>query len=718
MRAPRSGVRTSASTAFSAHRRTGGAALLCLLAAGASLGSGCRADRTTANKPRIDESDIGVSLGFSRVLDEHSWNLLRLKVRNGGADFNGTITVKGIVNDPNSPTGLGESSIVHRLQVEIPGRGSSPRELAFPVRPEGWTSVSVRLDQPGYSRVFDEFKLPILQKTALRILAVPEGNMDLSRLENAIEASLGEPGDVIAEKGLAFQVLGAADLPVIAAAHDPFQVVILLGTALIDAPDGAVPALARWVEAGGTLVALAGPGWSAGIPGDLLDLLGVAAGDPLKVPPDALSERLGAEVSLYTYRELRPGPGTEALQDGLAFRSRRGAGSVLAFTVGPQSATFPAPLEAPELHAALHEAVARGASVAGNWGRVLRTFEGQVGSTLFRMTGFTAPSQGVVFLSLVLYVILGFVLPALIFGRRGRREWAFVVGLGASALSTTAIYRFGLLSTKSQMEIEEVTVLRLQPGEELAAATSFLGLMSPRIQGLSLAPAAPEHPLRDALPQPLRFGDPFSQSVSRLHTAGLDCQLEVLPGGRLGLGDITLYPNAMQTFRFDYPLSTASLVGASVEGTGAESRLRLENRTGAPLRIFSIEDRTLREHTSVEPGAKALAWPSEKVLSEYVITADDTRRHRWEWTSSSFDAVVTHLAVVMTPVELDGPPGVGNPTSLSPDVEIFDTETHLKCVHRPRQVLVITRTPVFPAPLEAVSRNAYTVLVFELPPAE
>ncbi|HVR76468.1 MAG TPA: hypothetical protein VMT52_19215, partial [Planctomycetota bacterium] len=450
MRAPRSGVRTPASTAFSAHRRTGGAALLCLLAAGASLGSGCRPDSATA-KPRIELSDIGVSIGFSRVLDEGSWNLLRLKVRNGGADFNGTITVRGMVQDPNAPGGLGESSIVHRLQVESPGRGSSPRELAFPVRPEGWTGVSVRLDQPGYSRGFPPFELPYRKRANLCILAVQEGNMDLSRLEDAIERSLGEPGDVIAGKGLAFQLLGAADLPVIAAAYDPFQVVLLLGTALIDAPDGAVPALARWVEAGGTLVAFAGHGWSAGIPGDFLDLLGVAAGDPLKGPPDALRGRLGAEASLYTYRELRPDPGTEPLQDGLAFRSRRGAGSVLAFTVGPQSETFPAPFEAPELHRALHEAVARGASVAGDWGRLLRTLEGQVGSTLFRMTGFSAPSQGVVFLSLVLYVILGFVLPAAILGRRGRREWAFVVGLAASALSTTAIYRFGLLSTKSEM---------------------------------------------------------------------------------------------------------------------------------------------------------------------------------------------------------------------------------------------------------------------------
>jgi hypothetical protein len=207
--------------------------------------------------PSIDGGDVRFDVGLAGVVDEGCWNLFRMVVRNGGADFHGELEVRGVVEDAG---GKRNDPVSYRMALEVPGGPGAPREVAFPVRPEGWSEVVVTLRQAGYARAFRS-AVTAAETGKLRVLVITEKMRDLGALEKHIATNIKSEAEE-ESPALALEpqlrVLPPGGCSSIAEAYDPFQAILLHGTALADAPEGSIEALTGWVKNGGTLIAFAG----------------------------------------------------------------------------------------------------------------------------------------------------------------------------------------------------------------------------------------------------------------------------------------------------------------------------------------------------------------------------------------------------------------------------------------------------------------------------
>jgi len=520
------------------HFQSARGAILCLLLAAAL--SACRKQEA---QPRVEL--VQSQMGFAGAIDPDQWNSLRLSFINPGMNFQGILEVEGFTDSIRNTV----EPIIYRTDLEIPGQGTAVKEVTLPIRPDGWEAARVTLRQPGYRKRF-RLEIPLPDTSRLRLLVIGESFPNLSELmvylhDNLKNQGMGDPTRIHRSN--------PENLPVSAPAYNPFQLILLWGDALGEAPAGALEALAGWVARGGTLVAFPGERWAAGIPQPFLDLAGLVPGDPDSKPGRGLAEKMGPLASTGFYRELHPAPGAVVLQGGVAIRSNHGAGSVTTFSFRPGGNRVPGPEDAPAIYNALKPAVARALSFAGDSGAGLRGFERAVANDLFSLSGFHVPPVGYVVLCLAVYLLVGFFLPFIILKRIGRREWIFLVVILAAGLSTLGIYRWGLLSGLKEPELEEVTILRIHGDGRTAEATTFLGLVSPSLKNVELAPGeSPEElPLVTALPQPLRgerqrgFYD--SQPISIPRTT-----LTMEPEQHIRISPLTLPPNGMRYLRYDY----------------------------------------------------------------------------------------------------------------------------------------------------------------------
>src|SRR2546422_1856558 len=650
--------------------------------------------------PQIGEDDIRFELGLAGVLERSRWNLLRLKLRNRGADFQGALEVQALSDQAGAVDS--REPIVYRLEAEVPGKSSTFREFAFPVRPEGWSEVLVTFKSPRYLKTF-RFPLPPPGRSSrARVLVVGGGSQDLTPLLDPASWDMSEDGADAGDSSLkpqpvALATLSPAELPAIPRAYDPFHVVLLHGASLAEAPQGAIEALTAWVEGGGTLVAFPGPAWASGAPEALWKLLGVSPGDPRAELPQQLLWFLGKSALNAYYRELRPLPETREVDGGLAFVSSPGAGRVVTFSVGPLAEV----IRSEDVQQALRVALVRGLSFAGSPAGSLRQVEHDVAAELFKMSGFSIPSCSSVAIGLAVYLALGFFLPALVFKILRRKELTFAAIVVAACLATLGIYRYGLLSAREALELEEVTILRLHHDGKTAEATSYLGFLSPGFKSLDLRPKAQklaedgqDSPLARALPQPLR--GKFERSA-RGPLAAAESTIEVSRAQELGLAPVTLYPNGMLYLRYDYKLEVGDLFKI-VEETGSDgaiSNLTLENlRVGRPMDIFLSWQNSYAFLGAVNPGEALELLPPNRFPAFRTLDAESVQ--------GSVILGKALRAMSAPGRELDeerGPPAVLARGRLNPD--------------QPNYLVAWTHIPLFPVAEHVPVRKAETVIDYE-----
>jgi hypothetical protein len=625
-----------------------------------------------------------------------------LKLRNRGADLQGTLEVQGLVTSTESG-GLTPEPVAYRQDLEVPGKSGTFREIAFPVRPEGWREVVLTFKSPRYLKTC-RFPLPPPERSPkARALVIGQGGQDLaSLLDLDLWGMNGEAvesgGTGMSARPVALATISPAELPAIARAYDPFNVALLHGASLAEAPEGAIAALTAWVEGGGTLVAFPGPGWASGVPEALWKLLGVSPGDPAAALPPELLWLLGRAGLSATYRELRPLPGTRAVESGLAFVSSPGAGRVITFSVGPLGEVS----GAKDVQQALRVALVRGLSFAGSPGGSLRQVERDVAAELFKMSGFSIPSRSSVAIGLAVYLALGFFLPALVFKILRRKELTFAAIVVAACLATLGIYRYGLLSAREALELEEVTILRLHHDGKTAEATSYLGFLSPGFKSLDLglkaqklAEDGQDSPLARALPQPLR--GKFEKSV-HVPFAVAQTTIEVSRAQELRLEPVTLYPNGMLYLRCDYKLAVGDLFKI-VEETGTDgsiSNLRLENvRVGRPIDAFILRGSQYASLGLVNQGQSMQLLPNAALSLRFLGTG-----------SVQGGVVLGEAMRAMAgpgrePDQYQGEVLVWPGGSARPD--------------QPNYLVAWTHVPLFPVAEHVPVRKAETVIVYELP---
>ncbi len=648
--------------------------------------------------PRPDVEILQYQIGFAGAVDPIRRNLLELQLINGGEDFLGILEVQGITDSLGRPK---TEPITYRIDLEVPGGKTAVKEIALPVRPEGWVEALVTLRRPGYSR---RFRLPIPPDdgSRLRILAVGERLPDLGAIVEHVSSHLKKTE--LESPVLVYRALPGELLPQ-AVAYDPFQLIVLWRATLLEAPPGTIEALAQWVERGGTLVAF--PESAGSLPKPLIELLGVVPGDPRVSISREITNRVGPAGSRGFYQELRPAPGATVLQGGLAFRSFRGAGSVTAFSFRPEGKKFPSIEEAPGIYNALCPAVARALSFAGDPGAGTREIERTVAGDLFSLSGFQVPPVHQVLLGIALYLLGGFLLPFFVLKRLRRREWTFLAVVLAAGLATLGIYRWGLLSGLKEPEMEEVTILRIHGDGKRAEATTFLGLISPTQMKVDLIPSEmpEESPLAGARFQPLRgeiqksfFGtEPIPISRTALH---MDAS------GLAGVSPLTLPPSAMRYIRCDYRPAVDHLVW--IEGQKMRDKdVRLLSNETDSLRTFSFDAQPVAAESPISINSSGLV---DVYLKEEIQLGNDPILR------SILGKILAAMATAgrMSPSNVQGTGAFQFPALQNQETELLG-EFHRM---QPKYLVGLTRTPFFPGCQEFKKKKAIVVMVVELEPED
>jgi hypothetical protein len=668
--------------------------------------------------PLVEPKDISLDLGLAGLLDRDRWNGLRLRIANRGGDFRGKVEVRGVLGDMDGPQ---MDPVLYRAEIEVPGGGTTVKEVSFPVRPDGWIRAEVSLAAPGFSRAFSFEVLPD-PPPAVRFLVVGERPPDLSDTAAEIEKLFDDSTRAV-DMLRSFRLTPSA-LPSLPEAYEPFGIVLLWGTNLADAPPGAIEALGRWVEGGGALVAFPGPEWAAGLPAGFRELLAIEEGDPSAPLPDALAREIGEATGGGFYREIRPAEGARSLAGGLAVAGEHGAGRTVAFSFRPEASRFPSRSKAPGIHRIFRPILVRAASFGGSAPSGIKEVEKVVAQDLFALSGFHAPNVGVVLLGVVLYLTGGLLAPFFIFRRRRRPEWAFVAVVVAATFGTLGIYRYGLLSAMAGAEAEEVSVLRLQPGEKIARATSFLGLVSPSMRRVEVPAEAPrgEGKAGPILAQPLRAETSLSYR-RRAPIPTMDATILVDADGRQRIEPLRLRPNAMSFLRCDWDSEAGKLLDVEWTDRAGET-LKVRNRGSRSLRVLYLEGKKLGDLGAIGAGGESRMEAARLSASQQIPEASGDWMYSWsaEGAESQDDtgwfprgprgqalsqvlktmageSVQTWMGIVATAVGLKP----GGADSL-----------------RPRHLIAWTFEPAFPEIGNVPGRRALTIAIIELParPAE
>ena len=665
--------------------------------------AGCTKDESSGNASGKPEEELTakIQLGLGNGWHPGRWNQLRIELSNLGEDFAGTVVARARLF-------TGESDrVVYRSRLELPRGGR--REVALPVRPRDWDFVDVRLESRKMSRGWRKH-LPTMRGSLSNrtfVLGIGRRVPILARLAEELGETTGQECSSL--------TLDPRELPTHAAAYDSYQLVVLYGSSLSTARPEALEAFARWVEAGGTLVAFPGPEWHGTLPRRLRDLVGVEEVDAdVRMPPE-LIDRLGPSAAEGIYRQLLPSSDAALYGDGLLLVNRPGAGLVCTFTFTPAAEVFPGSEKLPAIYPWLRTVFRRSHSFAGRAAEMLRRVEGPAAVTLLSMAGFEIPAAAGVFLALMAYLVMGFLIPAWFFKKLRRREWTFAVIALAACLSTYAIYRYGLLSAGPANEVDELTILRLHASGKAAEATSFLGCISSsfRRTELTLPGGGKADALRSTV-VPLRGSSELApDDGSSIPETTLEFDGET----GMRLPPFTLYPNGPRAFRFDYTLADQQIVALSGSGESPS----LTNLSRQSMKTAFVADGRFTLGPQLQPGEEALLeWPgsraSWKTVGEdsptsYVYARRASRKMAEGIALSALGLQSEELAQFTERFQQRGylygvrisseSPGDGSP----PDPR------------RPgRHVVAWNELPSFPGSVGGAARKGMTFVILEFPP--
>lgn len=543
---------------------------------------GCR--RQEENSSILEGLELKCDVGVNRLVVADEWQQVRVRLRSAGPSFRGALRLQGVLSFDGGEVWQGVGP-VFEAEVEVPGQGGAFRELVLPLQPGAAEALEISLDAGGQRR---SIRVPLNpQGATYPVLVVTEKAFESGVLQAQIQEPLTKGTRDMQQEAMkvAFTQCPPSDLPLIREGLDPFRAVILHQTALEDAAQepARIAALEAWIRAGGTLVALGGSAWQGGrLAPELLALFGVA-----EVRSD------GSLAPAASARGIRLEGDIPAVERSLGMGRITSLGSAL-----PVDPALLAPLT---LRGYFYPACSARAS-----GQLkLET------SAILSANAITRPPRvGTVFLALTGYIVLGLVLPYLVFKKSGKPERAFLWLLGAALLCVGAILGLGALTAVSQAVMYETSVVQRTLGGEVVAVDSVLAMTSPGFRRLDMesglrAIATSQEgnsgaPLRARL-QPFDAVERWSApQTANLGGAGGNYKLD--GAGRWTLAPLTLYPNSLTM------ISASSSVSAPAPFTvrpGAGDQKLLRNTSQAPLVVAVLQGTLSTPWSTVAPGEEA-----------------------------------------------------------------------------------------------------------------
>lgn len=570
-----------------------------------------------ADGPAFLDADFRLRVGVTPTPDLEGWTSFELSLVNRGrGDFDGRIILRGLALDAAGLRLRPRNAVAREVHIP-PGER---RQYTFLYRTGRCRKMRVDLRADGFRDRF-EVDLPRNTPRRVRLLAItdPLTGFSTRQLLDAVVGDLEkhflqqsdvDSGQVLGERrpGLDRSQVTSDSLPVDGEALGTYEIIVLAGTRLDLTPPEQLGALRRWVERGGALVACPDATWLSGVPEEVQSLLGIRLDGKGDRPP--LSRELLPYLREGTpefFGQLVPRESTRLLEDGLLFEHRAGAGVAFTLAAPPLEGTYPASLDETLLQGLRERLVTRVSAFPGRAHRTLGQLEGTSPVLLFARCGFQIPRQGQVALAFTLYLLIGFIVPGIVFKILRRREWTFAVVILVSILATVGIYRFGLLSSLSGLEVDELSVHRFDPDGRTTESLSFLGVIGPSLREYTL-PVRRERPEQSApslldAAEGLLFQPVLGGALARGgREVPVPDWVQVSDDGRPGeVPTMDLYPNSMVYGRAEYRsrLGTAWFEPAPGD---VENSIQVRNPFDSVLRVFLVREGLYQFVTTLSPG--------------------------------------------------------------------------------------------------------------------
>ena len=343
-------------------------------------------------------------------------------------------------------------------------------------------------------------------------------------------------------------------------------------------------ALATWVVLGGQLVVSGGAEAERTVAA-VADLLpaevsgGVAEGD--LGPLIAISSTpLPSQATRAPLVELRQRSGSEALFGNLAFRQQLGSGTttMTAFDFevlrGWQSE--------PDVWNQVLQPIIQFTPGAG-----ARTLNDNLLRTALQLPGLGLPSAGVLMLFLLVYIALLGPVNYLVLRRLGRLDWAWLSVPLIVAVFAGGLYLAGFGFRGSQSELNQISVVQAAEGHNLSAATSFIGVFSPRrtTYTLTLPPAALVHDL------------------TGWNDLGINQTQVVYRAGGVELPDFLVDVRSVRTIMAESSLDQPAPIESQFTTNGAVAQGTIRNSGTAPLdHVLVVQGDSYVDLGSLAPG--------------------------------------------------------------------------------------------------------------------
>lgn len=386
------------------------------------------------------------------------------------------------------------------LDITLANNGPDVRAtLRFQIDGAGQPSYALPIDLPhnGRKRVLLPIQSGLNNSGAMRgTLSLNNGTQEIKRervLLNSLDSFglfvgiVADEGDPLPElsnlqgrgQSATLLRLRGADFPEQAELLQSFDVLFVADAETEDWTDAQRAALAAWLNQGNTLVVGGAPGVLRGLDG-LLPAGWQESGAVSSVA--ALSEGSGfgarPDAQPLPVLSLEPRPGSETLRTGdgglpLVVRGRYGLGTVLQAAFGLEQLN-----EAGNAAQFWQTLVTPLGDRQPAWLELRQRAFGAVQNAL-RLPELSLPSILGFIGFLLLYILVVGPLNYLLLRRLDRREWAyFTIPLVVLAFSGVA-YVWGNLGRGSDAQVNQLSIVRVEPGGERARATSYVTVYSP-----------------------------------------------------------------------------------------------------------------------------------------------------------------------------------------------------------------------------------------------
>ena len=423
------------------------------------------------------DSDIKVDIrvNHSFAYRAATWVPVDVFVKNDKRDFTGWVEIRAYEGGE-----LGKP--IYRLPVDCPKSSLKRFQLCC------FLDKATRIEAHLYDGRRELLKFPPwldvkpIENEALLGMVCDEDGSGFGFLNQAVNLATG------GERRFYREVLPTEELPFLAQypqCYSPYDIVILGNCDPERIGERQRAVLRDYVRDGGTLVVCTGEYWAKYHGTWVEELLGVTIG-----PVETLKEQAAAQAFFAAadqegakdYRECLVATLTPTAPDikrygaakTLATRRPMGNGFVYAFAVDADSRALQECLGYLKLWRGL--ALSRMVSAPLNYEEA-----GQFASNILpQMAGIVIHSRQSVMIYLGLYFCIAIVGNWLFFSRKKRREWAWAMLIVFSIGFTGYAVVFGTTGIRSKSELDQIQVMRVPVGGELAKLQSYIGPLNSR----------------------------------------------------------------------------------------------------------------------------------------------------------------------------------------------------------------------------------------------